>query len=154
VFADELSEAGIRRGVQGRHTYVKLTGGKGPDVRLTADVRRKKKVTRVMIGDTVRGNDAAFTARVLNGIDASKPDPLVLTVSRDGVPVQTETVTSNNHVLSFNATQHGRYRLQLQRGFVIEVVSSPIWFEPLPPRPGKGCGDANHAHARSGECKK
>jgi hypothetical protein len=154
VYADELSEAGIRRGVQARHTYVKLTGGKGPDVRFTADVRRKKKVTRGMIGDTVRGGDAAFTARVLNGIDASKPDPLVLTVSRDGVPVQTETVTSNNHVLSFQATEHGRYRLQLQRGFVIEVVSSPIWFESLPPRPGKGCGDTNHAHARSGECKK
>jgi hypothetical protein len=154
VYADELSEAGIRRGVQRRHTYVKLTGGKGPDLRFTADVRRKKKLTRGMIGDTVRGNDAGFTARVLNGLDASKPDPLVLTVSRDGVPVQTETVTSNNHVLSFNTTQNGRYRLQLQRGFVIEVVSSPIWFEPLPPRPGKGCGDANHAHERSDECKR
>jgi len=154
VYADELSEAGIRRGVQRRHTYVKLTGGRGPDLRLTADVRRKKKVTRGMIGDTVRGTDAGFTARVLNGLDASKPDPLVLTVSRDGVPVQTETVTSNNHVLSFHTAQHGRYRLQLQRGFVIEVVSSPIWFEPLPLRPGKGCGDANHAHARAGECKK
>jgi len=154
VYADELSEAGIRRGVQRRHTYVKLTGGKGPDLRLTAEVRRKKKVTRGMIGDTIRGNDAGFTARVLNGLDESKPDPLVLTVSRNGVPVQTETVTSNNHVLSFHTAQHGRYRLQLQRGFVIEVVSSPIWFEPLPSRPGKGCGDTNHAHARAGECKK
>jgi hypothetical protein len=154
VYADELSEGGIRRGVQRRHTYVKLTGGKGPDLRLTAEVRRKKKVTRGMIGDTVHSNEAGFTARVLNGFDESKPDPLVLTVVKDGLPWRTETVTSDDHVLSFHTAQHGRYRLQLQRGPTIEAVSSPIWFEPLPPRPGKGCGDRNHAHARSGECKK
>jgi hypothetical protein len=153
VYADDLSEGGIRRGVQGRHTYVKLTGGSGPDVRLTAEVRRKKKVIRGMIGDTVRGNEATFSARVLNGFDASKPAPLMLTVVKDGLPWRTETVTSDDHVLSFDATEHGRYRLQLERGSTIEAVSSPIWFEPLPPRPGKGCGDANHAHARAGECK-
>ena len=39
-----------------------------------------------MIGDTVRGSEADFTARVLNGFDASKPDPLVLTVVKDGLP--------------------------------------------------------------------
>jgi hypothetical protein len=154
VYADELSEGGIRRGVQGRHTYVKLTGGSGPDLRLTAEVRRKKKMIRGMIGDTVRGSEAGFTARVLNGFDASKPAPLVLTVVKDGLPWRTETVTSDDHVLSFDVTEHGRYRLQLERGSTIEAVSSPIWFEPLPPRPGKGCGDTNHAHARAGECKK
>jgi hypothetical protein len=107
-----------------------------------------------MIGDTVRGSEAGFTARVLNGFDATKPAPLVLTVVKDGLPWRAETVTSDDHVLSFDATEHGRYRLQLERGSTIEAVSSPIWFEPLPPRPGKGCGDANHAHARAGECKK
>ena len=34
----------------------------------------------------------------------------------------------------------------------IELVSSPIYFQPLPPRPGKGCGDNNHAHERAGDC--
>ena len=90
---------------------------------------------------------------MLNGLDASKPDPLVLTVSRDGVPVQTETVTSNDHVLSFHTTQHGRYRLQLQRGFVIEVVSSPIWFEPLPPRPARAAETPTTPTRAAGECK-
>ncbi|MGI8462641.1 MAG: hypothetical protein ACR2OC_13580, partial [Solirubrobacterales bacterium] len=52
------------------------------------------------------------------------------TVSRDGQPFQTETVTSDDHVLSFHTTQNGRYRLQIQRGPTIEAVSSPIWFEP------------------------
>ena len=152
VFADELSEGGIRRGVQARHTYVKLVGNKGPDVRLTANVPVKKGDSGI-IGDIVRGNSADFTARVTNGVDVSKPDPLLLKVVKDGVTFHTETVTSNDHVLRFRATEHGRYRLQLERGPTIEVVSSPIWFESLPPRPGKGCGDRNHAHERAAECK-
>jgi len=154
VYADELSEAGIRRAVRARRTFVKLTGGKGPDVRLSAEVRRHKKVTRAMIGGAVRGGEAAFTARVTGGFDETRPDPLVLTIVKDGAPWRTETVTSDDHVLSFSTAEHGRYRIQLQRGPVVEVVSSPIWFDPLPSRPGKGCGDRNHAHQRAGECKK
>jgi hypothetical protein len=153
VFADELSEDGIERGVKARHTYVKLTGNKGPDVRLTAAVPVKKGDTGI-IGDVVRGSTADFTARVLNGIDFTKPDPLLLKVVKDGVTFHTETVTSNDHVLHFQATEHGRYRLQLERGPTVEVVSSPIWFESLPARPGKGCGDRNHAHENSAACKK
>ena len=153
VFTDELSEAGIRRGVRARRTYVKLVGNKGPDVRLSAVVPGKKGDSGI-IGDVIRGSEADFTARVLNGIDLSKPDPLLLKVVKDGQTLSTETVTSNDHVLRFRATDHGRYRLQLERGATIEVVSSPIWLEPLPARPGKGCGDRNHAHQRAGECKK
>ena len=158
VYADELSEQGIRRAVQRRRTYVKLIGNSGPDLRFTVSVpgknRNPRKAVRGMIGDTVRGDSADFTARVLAGFDESRPDPLLLTVVKDGVPWRTETVTSDDHVLSFPATEHGRYRLQLQRGPTIEAVSSPIWLEPLPARPGKGCGDRNHAHARAAECKK
>ena len=141
--------------MQARHTYVKLTGGKGPDVRLTADVPRKKKATRGMIGDTVRGNEAGLHRAGVERLDASKPDPLVLTVVKDGVPFRTETVTSNDHVLSFHTTRARPLPAAAQRGPMIEVVSSPIWFEPLPPRPGKGCGDANHAHdeCERRECK-
>jgi hypothetical protein len=153
VFADELSEAGIRRGVQARHTYVKLVGNKGPDVRLTANVPVKKGDSGI-IGDVVQGNSADFTARVTGGLDPSNPDPLLLKVVKDGVTFHTETVTSNDHVLRFHASEHGRYRLQLERGPAIEVVSSPIWFESLPTRSGKGCGDRNHAHDRAAECNK
>ncbi len=152
IYADELSEAGIRRGVLAHHTYVKLTGGKGPDVRMRAVVPGKKGASG-MIGDTIRGNEADFMARVLNGFDETKPDPLVLTIVKDGHPWRSETVAGDDHVLAFHTTEHGRYRIQLQRGSTTEVVSSPIWFEPLPPRPGKGCGDLNHAHERAAECK-
>jgi hypothetical protein len=139
VYADELSEAGIRRAIRARHTFVKPTGNKGPDLRFTVSVPRKKKskpkkALRGMMGDTVRGVEAEFTARVLGGHDPSKADPLLLTVSRDGEAVRTETVTSDDHALSFHTAQHGRYRLQLDRGGVIEAVSSPIWFEPMPPK--------------------
>jgi hypothetical protein len=153
VYADELSEAGVRRGIQARHTYVKLHGDKGPDVRLEAKVPGKKGESG-SIGDVVHGGEAGFTGRVLNGHDPSKPDPLLLKVVKDGVTFHTETVTSDDHVFSFRAPGHGHYRLQLERGITIEVVSSPIWFEPLPSRPGKGCGDRNHAHERADECKK
>jgi hypothetical protein len=86
------------------------------------------------------------------GRPTSKPDPLLLKVVKDGQTISTEAVTSNDHVLRFHVTEHGRYRLQLERGATIEVVSSPIWFESLPLRPGKGCGDRNHAHERLDEC--
>ena len=42
--------------------------------------------------------------------------------------------------------------LQVQQGPYLQVVSTPIWFEPLPSRAGKGCGDKNHRHERAGEC--
>ena len=122
-------------------------------MRLTAEVPVKKGDSGI-IGDVVQGNAADFTAQVLNGIDFTKPDPLLLKVVKDGVTLHTETVTSKDHVLRFHATEHGRYRLQLERGPTIEVVSSPIWFESLPARPGKGCGDRNHAHDRAAECNK
>ena len=122
-------------------------------MRLEARVPGKKGDSGI-IGDVVRGAEAGFTARVLDGHDPSKPDPLLLKVVKNGVTIHTETVTSDDHVFSFPASGHGHYRLQLERGVTIEVVSSPIWFEPLPPRPGKGCGDRNHAHERVDECKK
>ncbi len=129
VYTDRLSERGIRDGVEDRHTYVKVVGNKGPDVRLAARVRGRHG-DRGIIGDVVRGGAADFIAEVLNGLDATKPDPLVLKIVKDGATILTDTVTSADHVFAFHAAEHGRYRLQLERGPTIEVVSSPIWFEP------------------------
>src|SRR5215210_4553276 len=36
LFADELSEAGIKRAIDARHTYVKMFGNDGPDLRFEA----------------------------------------------------------------------------------------------------------------------
>ena len=112
-----------------------------------------KKATRGMIGDTMRGNEADFTARVLNGIDETKPDPLVLKIVKDGYPWHTETVTSNDHVLRFqrpstaatgSSSSAARDRGRLEPDLVRAAAA----------RPGKGCGDPNHAHERAAECKK
>jgi hypothetical protein len=152
VYAPELSERGIERAVQAGHTYVKLPGNSGPDVRFTATTARHR--APAIFGDTVRGSQASFVARVIGGISRTLPSygPVELLIVKDGVTIQTATVTSDEFTLSFTVSEHGRYRLQVQQGSAIEVVSSPIYFEPLPLRPGKGCGDRNHAHERAAEC--
>jgi hypothetical protein len=153
VRADELSESGIERAIKAGHTYVKLPGNSGPDVRFTATTPRRR--APAIFGDTVRGNEAAFVARVIGGISRTLPSngPVELQIVKDGVPIESATVTSDDFSLPFSATDHGRYRLQVQQGSALEVVSSPIYFEPLPPRPGKGCGDRNHAHDRAAGCR-
>jgi hypothetical protein len=153
VRADELSESGIERAIKAGHTYVKLPGNSGPDVRLTATTPRRR--APAIFGDTVRGNEASFVARVIGGISRTLPSngPVELQIVKDGVPIESATVTSDDFSLPFNTTDHGRYRLQVQQGSALEVVSSPIYFEPLPPRPGKGCGDRNHAHDLAAGCR-
>jgi hypothetical protein len=154
VHADELSEAGIRRAVQAGHTYVKLPGNSGPDVRFTAQAPGRRGATAIF-GDTLRANEATFVARVIGGISRTLPanGPVELQIVKDGVPVRSVAVTSDDFSLPFSVTEHGRYRLQVQQGSFLAVVSSPIYFESLPRRPGKGCGDRNHAHERAADCK-
>ena len=136
-----------------RHTYVKLVGNKGPDVRLTAQVPGKKGDSGI-IGDVVRGQRGGLHRA---GAERHR--------RHEARPAAAEGREGRGHLphrdgheqrprLRFHATEHGRYRLQLERGPTIEVVSSPIWFESLPTRPGKGCGDRNHAHEHSAACKK
>jgi hypothetical protein len=127
VFAPELSQEGIRCGVRARHTYVKVTGNAGPDVRFEARpyrLRGKASREQAIVGDVVRAPGASFTARVIGG---SGRDLLVV---RDGVTVATVPVTSDDFVHRFEATGSGRWRLQLMRGALIDTVSSPIWLEP------------------------
>ena len=130
VYADRLSEQGLRRAVQAGHTYVKLTGNAGPDVRLTA--RTKRWSRPAIFGDTVRGTSADFVARVIGGISRTLPanGPVELEIVKDGVAVQTATVTSDDFTLPFTVTEHGRYRLQVEQGPFLQTVSSPIYFEP------------------------
>jgi hypothetical protein len=122
VFAPELSEDGIRRGVQARHTYVKVSGNAGPDIRFEARPYRSWK--RAIVGDVVRARGATFTARVIGGSGRE------LLVVKDGVTVATVPVTSDDFVHRFEGTGSGRWRLQLMRGNLIDTVTSPIWIEP------------------------
>ena len=71
VFADELSEAGIQRGVQAGHTYVKLLGNDGPDLRFERASAAAAGAARSW-ATRVRGNQADFVARVLGGISGAR----------------------------------------------------------------------------------
>jgi len=125
VRAEELSAAGIECGVEAGHTYVKVTGNAGPDLRFEARPPGFTGAPAIM-GDTVRGPSATFTARVTGG------DGRSLNVVRDGQTISTVPVAGNDFSTSFDAAQPGRYRLQLQRGSTIDTVSSPIYLESGP----------------------
>jgi hypothetical protein len=123
VFAEELSEQGVECGVEAGHTYVKVTGNDGPDLRLEARPQGAAGRPAIM-GDTVRAGGASFEARVLRGAGRE------LIVVKDGSPIQTVPVDGEDFRHRFDASSPGRYRLQLQRGSTIESVSTPIWLEP------------------------
>lgn len=132
VYARDLSEQGIRDAVRAGHTYVKLLGNDGPDLRLEA---RTAGGTRGIMGDTIYGSAAELTARVFNL--ASDAAPHTLQLLRDGEVVQEVPVTSTDQTFTFDAPATARYRLQLMRGAVIVGVTSPIYLERvLVPPPG------------------
>jgi hypothetical protein len=123
VFAEELSEQGVECGVEAGHTYVKVTGNDGPDLRFDARPQGVSGPPAIM-GDTVRAGSASFEARVLGGAGRE------LLVVKDGSTIQATPVEGDDFGHSFTASRPGRYRLQLQRSSTIESVSTPIWLEP------------------------
>ncbi len=132
VYADELSEQGIQEGVKAGHTYVKVFGNDGPDLRLEA-VRPGSVAEPAIIGDTIEGRAVDFTARVLNLEEAraARPGSYSLLVFRDGEPLLTFPIppTGDSQRFEFPSVGPGRYRLQVQRESAIEAVSSPIYHE-------------------------
>ena len=127
VFADELTEQGIARGVKAGHTYVKVFGNDGPDLRLTATGPGAQPA---IMGDTIRAQGVEFTARVLGaGPSAARPGDYELFVLKDGAPLLATPVAGDDFTFPFSSVGNGRYRLQLQRGSAIEAVSSPIYVE-------------------------
>ena len=124
VYAPALSEQGIREGVKNRHTYVKLLGNGGPDLRFEA---RTPGGTRGIMGDTLVGTSAELTARVFNLVP--NDDLFLLYLVRDGELGAAVPVTGPDETFRFRASGPGRYRLQLMRGDVIVALTSPIWLE-------------------------
>ena len=123
VRAEELSEPGIECGVEAGHTYVKVTGNAGPDLRLEA-LPFGYRGTPAIFGDTVRGSGASFVARVLGGPGRT------LQVLKDGRVLRSVAVRGGDFSYRFGDAGPGRYRLQLQRGTTIDTVSSPVYLEP------------------------
>jgi hypothetical protein len=133
VYARELSERGIRNAVQAGHTYVKLLGNDGPDLRFEG--RTGSGQTAIM-GDTLAGISASFTATV-SGLAEEAPLHTLI-VLRNGEEIDAVPVEAPGIEHRFRAVGEGRYRLQLQRGAVIVALTSPIYVErsaPLDPRP-------------------
>ena len=144
VRMDELSERGLREGVRANHTYVKVWGADGPDVRLTA--RPAGGGAEAMIGDTLAAEEADFEARVqnLDAARAARPGTYTLVVFKDGSPYRTAQVPAGDEfVYEFPSDGVGRYRLQVQREGAIETVTSPIWLDPRGAPADEGSGGCN-----------
>ena len=122
VRARELSEAGIRCGVQAHHTYVKVTGNAGPDLRFSGRPWGPN-TERAIVGDTIHAWGAKFRARVLGGAGDT------LLVVENGQTVATVPIPDDDFVHEFHGVGNGRWRLQVMSGRLIQTVSSPIWIE-------------------------
>ncbi|MGI9021172.1 MAG: CehA/McbA family metallohydrolase [Solirubrobacterales bacterium] len=149
VRAPELSEAGIEEGVRQRHTYVKVWGQTGPDLRLEAAPPASGDPPAI-IGDVIEADSASFTATVsnLDSARAARPGTYALSVLRDGRPLLTVPLppTGDTATLEFPSLGHARYGLGVHRPLVggasIEAYSTPIWLEPAagdPPPPAPDC---------------
>ena len=128
VYADELSERGIQRGVEAGHTYVKLFGNDGPDIRFEARPPEPGRPVAIM-GDTVDAPSADLEARVSNAAGG----PYVLQLVKDGQVARTDPVAGPQATVNIPAQGPGRYRLQLMRGSAVEAVTTPIWIGPREP---------------------
>ena len=125
VYAEELSEPAVECAVEAGHTYAKVTGNDGPDLRFEAGAPGWRGKAAIM-GDVVQAGQAHFAARVLRGSGRD------LLVYRNGSLVARVSVGSDDFTHRFSDTTPGRYRLQLLRAQTIETVSSPIYLQPGP----------------------
>jgi hypothetical protein len=159
VRADELSEQGIGDGVRAGHTYVKMWGGDGPDLRFEATAPGLSEPA--VMGDTVVAGAATLTARVLNQnrARAARAGVYTLFITRNGLPfLALPMLTGDTFEFSFPAAGPARYGLQVQRigvGASVEAYSTPIWIDPNggpggppdppdppnPPEPPTGAGE-------------
>jgi hypothetical protein len=133
VYADELSVAGIERGVKAGHTYVKPLGVTGPSLSLTAKDQAPGGAGPVMMGDAITGSAVRISAQAAG---ARFDKGQVLELQRDGTTVASATLTGPTASLTYDATQSGRYNLVVERAsHVIEALSSPIYVTVGPATP-------------------
>jgi len=150
VHAPELSEQGIQQGVEARHTYVKIWGQTGPDLRLEG-AKAGSSDPQAIMGDTLEADAATFTARVsnLDAARAARPGPYTLVVLRNGLPLATVPIPAGDKfAFDFPGLGAARYGIEVVRPLVgaasIEAYSTPIWLEPEtgappPPPPPADC---------------
>jgi hypothetical protein len=141
VFAPELSEEGIQKGIEAGHAYVRMFGHESPDLRLTARAGQRT----AMMGDAIPDEAAQFEAKVIGGVSTAQARQLI--VFRDGVPIVTVPVIGAEFTFPFPSAGAGSYRIQVMRGNAVDALSNPITLgarpEPTPPPgapPGQGPG--------------
>ncbi|HEV3000326.1 MAG TPA: CehA/McbA family metallohydrolase [Solirubrobacteraceae bacterium] len=118
VYAPELSEEGIRYGVQHGHTYAKVFGAASPDLRLEA---RAPGGAEAIMGDGLPGDRATLVARVIGG--SSRHTLLVL---RDGRQIASVPVGGADFRHELQVSGRGDYRIQVMRGSAVEALTTPI----------------------------
>ena len=100
MYAEELSEKGIRCAVKAGHTYAKIGGASGADLRFTGRVPGARK--RAIFGDSARGRSLKLAAKATGGD--------VLQLLRDGTVIAT-----GSRSIARTVTESGRYGLRLRR---------------------------------------
>ena len=119
VHARELSEAGVRCGVQAGHTYAKVWGSDRPDLRLTGTA--EGVAGEAIFGDTLRARGVRLAASAPGGTSDYQ-----LVLLRDGVVVQS---VGADQTISMEDAAPGRYGLRIMRGSSYEAISTPLWVE-------------------------
>jgi hypothetical protein len=131
VYAQSLSEQDILDGVRAGHTYVKLFGNEGPDLRL--DVSGDDGGTGIM-GDAIADHAATLDAMAF-GLAPDDPTHF-LRLYRDGVQVDEALIAPPGDSHAFRAETPGRYRVQLARArppkpdLIVAITSTVFVPEP------------------------
>ena len=125
VYAPELSEEGLRAAIQSGHTYAKVLGPAGPDLRLSAT--DDTGATAIM-GDGLAGSAATLVAEVLGAADGDR-----LELRHDGRVMATVPVTGAELRQEWAVTAPGDYRLQVMRGNGVAALTTPIRLGALHP---------------------
>ena len=144
VYADDLSEQGVRRAVQAGHAYVKLFGLSSPDLRFEA---RSADGRRAIMGDAMPATRATFTARVIGGSASMQ-----FIVLSGGRPIDTIPSSGGDFSRTFTLSGAGDYRLQVQEGTTIHSLTNPITLGAAPrpaPAAPRGAGRAGRIVLRA-----
>jgi hypothetical protein len=131
VYAPELSEEGVRYGVQRGHTYAKVFGPASPDLRLEAKAApggraappsaRAAESDVAIMGDGLAADRATLVAQVLGG--STRHTLLVL---RDGRQIASVPVSGPEFRHEMEVSGAGDYRIQVMRGSAVEALTTPI----------------------------
>jgi len=129
VHAGGLDRADIIAAVKGDHTYVKPFGPSAPDLTLEAT---NESGERAIIGDSLSGRSLTLAATVSGAAGTGRAGSWELTLLRDGAPVESVPVTGDGIAEEWDATESGRYSIELTRTATSEYVegyTSPIWLD-------------------------